>query len=586
MAGIKEKLVLWLSCVQCLAFLLPNHYSPWYSAHQEMGAAFAFVPLCIWAAFQSVRLPFLALVAASLAVVPIVQLGFELVHFASDAWMATLYLFGFAFAVLAGSVCVRDDKTMVPELNFSTITRPWVGIVLAAILSVGIQLYQWLLLGDRGIYVAELPPNYRPFGNLAQPNQLATMLLFALAGIIFLFEGRRISARIALASAGLLAVGLVMTGSRSALLTLVWLLLAFLVFRRRCHLQTSVAAVVSITVFYTVASLSWSAIDQWLMIGNDTGTALVRAGDAGVRQVIWRSMADAIMRSPWAGYGWGQIGSAQTAVTLDYPPTFAFFDSSHNLALDLALWNGLPIAFVVLVCLGSWFAWQIYCCRDGYSWSVLMAVGAVFTHAMVEFPLNYSYFLLPTGLLMGALSAKNPLPLHPLLKLGKSHFPIIRAACVASGMFALGVLLIVATEYWAFEDDWQLMRFQEQRIGSFEKTPPPPAIVLTGLREFMRFSRTEPLPGMSKQDIDWMRRVSERYAYASPMFRYALAQALNANSQGAQLTLRRLCHMQTPGACTSAKQQWTELKQVRWPQLASTPFPVTDANKDEINLRQ
>ena len=83
-----------------------------------------------------------------------------------------------------------------------------------------------------------------------------------------------------------------------------------------------------------------------------------------------------------------------------------------------------------------------------------------------------------------------------------------------------------------------------------------------------------------------MRRVSERYAYASPMFRYALAQALNADSQGAQLTLRRLCHMQTPGACTSAKQQWTELQQDRWPQLASTPFPVTDASKDGINFRQ
>ena len=52
------------------------------------------------------------------------------------------------------------------------------------------------------------------------------------------------------------------------------------------------------------------------------------------------SMIDAIGRSPWAGYGWGQIGVAQTATALDYPATHEFFDSSHNLLIDLALWAG------------------------------------------------------------------------------------------------------------------------------------------------------------------------------------------------------------------------------------------------------
>lgn len=560
----------------CMAYLLPNHYSPWLSVHQEMGAVLAFAPMLIWASMKFRWMPALSIAAMALSVVPLVQIVSGTLSFASDGWMATLYLAGFALAIHSGARCAEGDE-LPGKINFAPVRLPLTGLLLAAVWSVGIQMYQWLMLGDRGIYVAELPPLSRPFGNLAQPNQLATLLLMGIASVLFFWEMRKLRTTIALAAALILAFGLVMTGSRSVLLTLVWLVPAFALLRRRCSLRASPAAIMLIAGFYLLCSLGWTTINQALLLVIDANASVERMAELGIRKVLWVSMADAISRAPWIGYGWGQIGSAQTATALDYPPTFSFFDSSHNLLIDLALWNGLPVAVMVTLVLVAWFGWQIYQCRDPLSFALLVAIGVVFSHAMVEYPLNYAYFLLPVGFLMGVLSAAHPSPfddLHP-----KRWFVFLRGSVVASSAALLVLAVAVIVEYVPFEDDWRLMQFQERRIGSREPTQSPPAVILTGLREFMRFSRTEAKPGLSAQDLDWMRRVSERYAYASPMFKYALAQALNNLSPGAQLTLRRLCKMQTEAACKSARREWRELMQNQYPQLADTPFPAESVQK-------
>lgn len=573
---LRNKFLLWMGGVLCLAYLLPNHYSPWLSVHQELGAAIAFAPLLIWACVRFSAIPSLAIGAAALSMVPLLQLATGQLYFAADGWIAAMYLMGFAHAVLAGACCVEQfDRSKGSALT--VLVTPWMGLLLAALVSVGIAIYQWLMLGDRGIYVAEMPPNGRPFGNLAQPNQLATLLLLGVAGVLFLWEAGKLHAATALAAALMLVFGLVLTGSRSVVLTLVWLVPAYGLMRRRCHLRTTPAAVAAVIAFYVLVSVSWSSLNNLLLLASDVNTAVDRMGDPGIRKVFWQSMLDAIGRAPWAGYGWGQIGVAQTATALDYPATHSFFDSAHNVFLDLALWNGLPLALLVTVGLLLWLVWQVRQCRDPLSFAVLVAVGAVLSHAMVEYPLSYAYFLLPVGLWMGALSAAHPSAFDRIRFVSPSTISHGLVATVGVGMLSLCV--IVAGEYFPFEADWRLMRFQEARIGNLEHTESPPATILTNLRAFMQFSRTEAKPGMSVSDLEGMRKVSERYAYASSMYRYALAQALNQQTEGAQQTLRKLCQMQTPAACLSARQDWNELTRNRYPQLMDAPFPEIIALK-------
>lgn len=574
---VRARLLVWTGILLCCCYVLPNHYAPWLSVHQELGAALAFIPLLLWASISFSAVPPLAFGAAAMSLVPLMQVVTGQLSYSTDGWMGALYLMGFALAIHAGSHCV-DRTEIIKKTELTPLIQPWMGLILAALISVGIEIYQWLMLGNRGIYIAEMPPNGRPFGNLAQPNQLATLLLLGMAGLMFLWEAGKLRANIALSAAMMLAFGLVMTGSRSVLLTLVWLVPVYSLMKRRCHLRTSPAAIAALIGFYLISSYSWSSINTLLLIASDANTAVERMADPGIRKVFWLSMVDAISRAPWAGYGWGQIGIAQTITALEYPATYSIFDSSHNLFLDIALWGGVPLACLVAIALVLWFGWQIRQCHDPLSFSLLIAVGVVFSHAMVEYPLYYAYFLLPVGLWMGALSAVHPFIGH--------HFKFTLSPSVLRGMVVtlsggfLILFVMVAAEYFPFEEDWRLMRFQEARIGNLEPTEPPPAIILHSLHEFLRLARTEVKPGMTPQDIDAMHRISERYGYAITMYRYAVTQALNNDTLGAQQTLRRLCKMQTKSACRDAQNQWASLTYLRYPALPVVAFPVVEVESE------
>ncbi|WP_198509124.1 PglL family O-oligosaccharyltransferase [Acidovorax sp. 69] len=576
---MKEKLLMWAGVVLFLSYLLPNHYSPWLSFHQELTAAVAFAPLLAWACTRVAPFPKMAMGVTALAVVPLLQIAGGQIYFATDGWMSSLYLLGFALAIYAGALYYRTDGThFAPgspgnihvERSLGSIENLWVAILMAALCSAGLAFHQWLIPSYQGIYIVEIPPQSRPFANLAQPNQLATLLMLGIAGLMFVWETRRLRAPFAMAAAFLLLWALVMTGSRTVLMALLWLLPAYALMRCRCKLRTTPAAIAAGVVFYFVMTWLWPLLSEWLLLNSGNNTALERMGSIGIRKVFWISMLDAIGRAPWLGYGWGQVSIAQVTVALDHPPTYSLFESAHNLFIDLALWNGLPIALLIFLGIGAWFLGQVRNCNNAMKWATLVGVALVFNHAMVEYPLNYAYFLLPVGFFIGALSTSNNMPMQTY-----AVFPTAkRLGLLTMGGLMSAATVLVVVEYFPIEEDWNLMRFQEARIGNLEvKDTQSSALVLTGLQQFLRFSRTEARPGMSVDELDAMRRASERFAYAAPMFKYALAQALNQQPENALITLRTMCSMQVESVCLSAKRQWDELGKTDYPELENLPFP-------------
>lgn len=557
-----------------LAFLMPNHYSPWLSFHSEVVAALAFVPLIIWANWRPGSIPALTIGALLLALVPMVQIASDQIFFAGDGWTSLLYLLGFALVVLAGARWASESihpPLVLPELIYF-----WIGLVVAAYVSVAIALLQWLGMGGGGIYMVDMPLGARAYANLAQPNHFATLLLLALTAHIALFETGRVRSVFALSGAFFLTIGLVLSGSRSVLLALVWLYPAYGFLWRRCNLRTTPMAMISVSVFYLALSWLWPLLNQTLLLMPDAPVALDRLDSSDVRLVFWTSMLDALGEAPWLGYGWAQIGLAQTATALDYPAVYQYFDSSHNLFIDLLLWNGLPIGLCVIGGLLAWLVWQVRQCRTPIVWTAMLAIGFVLSHAMVEYPLQYAYFLLPVGFLMGALSTLHPSPVDHLFE----HIPqkIQRALVVSTAILVFGLFVKVLAEYPVWEKDWRFMRFQEAHIGEPEHVALPHPILLTQLSEFMKFSRTDAKPAMSADQLEWMRQVSGRFGHASGMYRYALALALNHHPVEANQVLRRLCQMHTATKCREAKYEWDKSALGEYPILKKIPFSVPQRN--------
>ncbi|CAN7545343.1 Wzy polymerase domain-containing protein [Acidovorax sp. LjRoot117] len=567
----KEKMLLWTGTVLCLAYLLPNHYSPWLSYHQEISAAFAFAPLLAWACTKAAPIPNVTYGAFALALVPVAQLATGHLHFPTDGWMSCLYLLGFGLSAYAGALCEKHfPQLQQSRQRFNPVESLWIAILVAALFSAVIALHQWLLPAHQGIFIAEVPPRGRPFANLAQPNQLATLLLLGIAGLVYLWEGRQLKSTLAMVAAFLLLWALVMTGSRSVLLALMWLVPGYALLRKRCNLRTAPSAVIAAVAFYLAAIWLWPLLSDLLLLDSGANTALERMHTPGVRSLIWLSMLDAIGRAPWFGYGWGQVSIAQIAVTLDHPPTHLLLESAHNLLLDLALWNGLPIALATTAGLIIWFLHQLHRCNSPKRWATLMGISVVFNHTMVEFPLNYAYFLLPIGFFMGAMS--NPVTGKCALKNKLFSVRTQYSTIIATGAIAAALTAVVAIEYFPIESDWSLMRFQQAKIGNSAATEPPQALILTSLVQFLKFSRTEAEPDMSSAELEAMRRASERFAYAAPMFKYALAQALNGQTHNALLTLEKMCSMQPQEICHKAQSQWEILSKGAHPELTKIKF--------------
>lgn len=565
----RDRLFGFASLVLPLAYLVPNHYPPWASFHADWVTGIALIPLMFWATWQRGPLPALALGVSILSLVPLMQIASGQITFAGDGWMAWLYLIGFSFAVLAGARFVRpraDTSDSIVRL-----VPMWGSLVLAALISVGIAIHQWLDLQFLGLFILELKPGDRPYANLSQPNQLATLLMLGLAGTAFLFESRVLRESIAMVSALLLAFGVGMTQSRTPLVALALTWTAYLLMRRRAALRTTPAALLLVTAAFALTVWAWPALNNLLLLPG--APSLAERMGQNLRLTLWQSLAAALARSPWVGYGWNQIPLAQQTTALEFPPTRFYFDSSHNLIFDVALWSGLPIALAVAGGLFLWFVRRATACRDPLSWWLLLAIALVFCHAMVEYPLSYAYFLLPVGFFMGALNS-----VADVGSLRWSPLTLPRPILGVVGLAALAMFVRVSTEYIRLEEELREIRFEQSRIGDARAGTAPRILVLTQLQARARFAQTTATRGMATAQLEGMRRVTERYAAGGTTFKYAEALALNDEPQAASVVLAILCKIQQPKLCLRAIDEWRSDSEKKYPELRNVALPAIEGH--------
>lgn len=543
-----------------LAWCVPNHQLPWSSFHSDLVMAAAFAVGCLWSLWhlrgREVRLPLFVGFVALIPSIPLVQLLTGRLAFAGDFWIVLVYLWGFAIAIAMG---YRLAMTLGAEAMFEVVAWTLLG---AGILSVGLAIYQWQRLDFLGAFASPMPDIGRAIANLNQPNHLATLLVLAMCGCAWLHWRGRLGGFVSLGLVAYLGFGLAMTQSRVGLLSL-GMGTAWLILRRR-QVGDRLAPRRLACAFGVILAcvLVWPSLAG--LTGAPPGRGVEEMASPGLRLTHWRMMLDAIGREPWTGYGWNQVAQAQASVAPDHPFIGELIEHSHNVALDLLIWNGVPLGGALLIAFGAWFFAAARSSRDATSVIAFAAVTAIVLHGLFEFALEYAYFLLPAGLLMGLVSAA-----VVTMRTFRLPGPVLAAMTV----FTTALAACVAADYLAIEGEWRRVRFEEARVGLDTPRPPPPRIVtLTQLDAFLVAARRPAASGMSAEDLEAMRRVTERYPYSYPVLRYAAALALNDRQAAAQTALKPICRTHPVGLCESARRHWQALGASE-PRIAAVAWP-------------
>lgn len=285
------------------------------------------------------------------------------------------------------------------------------GLLLAGLASIGVSLVQVFLpsLADGDVIARSGVPG-RAVGNLRQPNHLASLMMWASVAAVFICERR--GWRTALPPLLFACVfTVVLSASRTGFIGIGMLAAWGLVDRR-----LSRTARLSLLATPLMLGVSWWLISLWSAeSGHAFGAASRLSEGAGSpsRLAILRDAWALTLANPWLGVGWGEFNFAWSLTPFPTRP-IAFFDHTHNLPSQLAVELGLPWAGAVLVLL-AWALWKAW--RGAWRAeadaplrrAALMLVLTIALHSLLEYPLWYAYFLLPTCFALGlTLPAQEP----------------------------------------------------------------------------------------------------------------------------------------------------------------------------------
>ena len=299
----------------------------------------------------------------------------------------------------------------------------------------------------------------RAVGNLRQPNHFSTLMVFACVGVAWL--GARGRLPLAWAGAGLAAFigAIVLTASRTGMVAML-LLTAWGVFDRRLPARLRLLLVGAPVIY----GLAWGGM--WLWSHADQSVAFAaeaRLHDgsdiSSSRFGIWSNVLAMIAQQPWTGVGFGRFNFAWSMTPFPGRPV-AFFDHTHNIVLQWAVEFGLPIAILLVLLTAAAFVTLVRPPKPGRSMpaeqvglagAAAVMVATAGLHSLLEYPLWYAYFLLPTAFALGlglsvrseATSASGLSGADGQLAHRSSH------GAAAAGMVMAGLAIWCALDYQA-----------------------------------------------------------------------------------------------------------------------------------------
>lgn len=552
-----------------LSWLVPLHFPPWMSWHSEAMVFFS-VLLLGWSGLarvlrsagpRTVALPFAALPFIGLALVAALQRAAGLMTFWGDVWAVWFYLALCVTCLMLGfAAAPPSSRPRAAAGSSAPFTLLAIALLVGALASAVIAFTQVFSLQEHSGWIVRMPDLRRPGGNLAQPNHLATLLVMGVTSLVFLYEAGKLGSVASASILIFLGIGLAATESRTGGLAMFVLLLWWLAKRRQFGSKTPAWVAGVVGAWFALSFWAWprlvSSVPSIYLVGVDT--------TSNMRLYLWQQLLEAVALKPWWGWGIHEVTQAHNAVAHNYvvssPLTY-----SHNIALELAIWVGLPLAGVLLLVTGGWLWCRATAVKQLLPWYGLAVALPLAVHSMLEYPFAYAYFLAPVMFALGAVEAS--LGVKPLLRMG-----IKPAAALL--LVTTAVLAWSAVEYLEIEEDFRVARFESLRIGS----PPPghqrPKVILyTQLGVLLDDARITPTPNMSPEAMQLVKDAALHYPWSATQYRYALSLALNGDQVEAARQLQVIRRLWGEKLYEMVKKQINDLAVSKYPELRQLSLP-------------
>lgn len=532
-------LTLLLSTLAALAWLLPNHNQPWTTFQSESWLAIIFLSVASVVLLREplrIEVPVISVVAIFMALLPWGQFMFGGIHSFGTAWINSIYLLGFALAIIVGWNWERRASGEVMDFLFLAIT-------IASVVSVALQVCQllqvdgldiWVLSGGQGRFSA----------NLNQPNMLASLLLLGVIGVAWAYANEKLGALVSVLLVLWLLFGVQLTESRTAWLNMLALLIGFAVFWQARRPKYLALVLVGFAVYSVLVHFSIPILNEIFRSQETAGRGLYDA----YRIAIWRESVDLLIQRPYFGYGWGQAQEAYFDAE-GLPDFGGALSHSHNIFIELLLNNGVFLGGLLLVFFAAQFWLFLRNIRVPNFIFPFAAFWVLFVHAQLELPLHYAYFLLPFGLILGVLSQKSGL----LVLLSVRKLFVVPVLALTTCVLALTI-----------SDCFEVERtVHTVRYGKNAQVKPlddlPSLFVLTQWRERLEFANAEPLSPLAEEKYQWMKGVV--VSTPSPFMYFRLAQnlALDGQSERARYWLSVLCRASPEDYKEKLFAHWSEL---------------------------
>jgi len=364
---------------------------------------------------------------------------------------------------------------------------------------------------------------------------LALTLCFAIASLWYLFLLGKIKPVFVLVMALLLLWGLALTQSRIGWLIMPLFLLLF--WREASREGKPVLLTLLLCAIAYVAFVA--LVPQFLhLVGAIAESVQARAGQTGARKVLWQQALAMSTSSPWLGVGWFQFGPNQVVTATQFSPT-EYSDYAHNILLNFAAETGWPVTLLLVA--GSVY-WLFQCCVKQWGNPQVRFISfifvAIFVHSMVEFPLWYAIFLIPFGIMIGALHTQS---------MGMETRQVKRIWVPVVVGISLLCMVVIHQDYFrmarGFDAIAKIQAGDKRYLPNIKK---PEWTLFPQYYDYFHIVEITPAAGLSAKDLLFLERISMRFGFAPILDRLAIAYSNNHRPAEALKVLTVIERLNTP----------------------------------------
>ena len=526
-----------LACALILPYAVVNHTYPIPTFYAESTTLALYLLLGAGVVFlvstARPRVPFaspvVALVPLAFGLVLIAQSILLPVAQPSMNWLGAGFLLAAFMAVHAGFGFSRANLSegVLAVAAFALVVGG-----LFAVFCQTIQLFHLEVKVTPLVVAYNVTTERRPFGNMAQANHLATYIAFAAAGAMYLVQTRRINVFIWLLVSAIFSGGLALTVSRGPWLQMGVIVVAgfWMAFAeqgrnasRRHNREWLIPVVLAVLFFAVNAGIRWANVRYHLDLAQSAADRMKDASQIAPRIALWKYGWTMFRTHPLLGVGWGEFPRYQFDLAKALGGV-EIANNSHDIFIDLLAKTGLIGLGIVLLGLGGWFVRVVRARHTAARVFGLALIGVLVMHALVEYPQQYMFFLLPAMFVFGLLDTK-PLRLIP--------------GGVSFGAFVVIVFGGLAALYPVYRD---YARAEVLYYGSrpFDQYREDPSFLFGAWGEY---GMATLLP-MNAQDLPHKLAMHRQAMALLPgetvLRRYAVLQALSGDTNGAFDTADRL----------------------------------------------